>query len=188
MTNFPDGRDEPSTATTASAGHSTARTRLVFWCTTILVALLDVVTKEWARNELVPEFVSRPLLGDVLRLTLLYNPGAAFGLHVGEHSRWFFMVLTIVAVVVLVQLYRGTRANDAARVLAIGLVMGGAIGNLVNRIWSTRGVVDFLDVGIGSHRWPAFNVADIGVSVGAALLAWSLWREGRAANGAESAP
>ncbi|MDQ6829695.1 MAG: signal peptidase II [Gemmatimonadota bacterium] len=54
---------------------------------------------------------------------------------------------------------------------------GGAVGNLINRILSARGVVDFLDLGSGTARWPTFNVADIGVSVGAVLLAWVLWRE-----------
>ena len=52
-----------------------------------------------------------------------------------------------------------------------------AFGNLVDRIRNAQGVVDFLDVGIGIHRWPTFNVADIGVSCGAILLAWSLWEE-----------
>ena len=54
---------------------------------------------------------------------------------------------------------------------------GGAFGNLVDRVRSAQGVVDFLDVGIGLHRWPTFNVADIGVSLGAIALAWSLWLE-----------
>lgn len=87
------------------------------------------------------------------------------------------MGLMIVAMIFLARLYRETPEDDGIRALALGLVMGGAVGNLVNRIWSTRGVVDFLDVGIGSHRWPTFNVADIGVSVGAGLLAWVLWKE-----------
>ena len=153
------------------------RKRFVFWRTLVLVALLDVATKEWARHQLVPEHMPRAIIGDLLRFTLVYNPGAAFGLHVGDHSRWVFMALTIGAIVILSRLYVNTGLDDGMRVLALGLVMGGAVGNLVNRMWSARGVVDFLDVGIGARRWPTFNVADIGVSVGAALLAWSLWRE-----------
>lgn len=111
-------------------------------------------------------------------LTLLYNPGAAFGLSLGPYSRWLFTALTIGVLVVLGNLYRATAARDRMGALAVGLVVGGALGNLVNRLWSARGVVDWIDVGMSEHRWPAFNVADIGVSVGAALLALVLWREG----------
>ena len=67
--------------------------------------------------------------------------------------------------------------GDRFRELALGLVTGGAVGNLIDRIRSHQGVVDFLDVGIGALRWPTFNVADIGVSCGAIALALSLWRE-----------
>ena len=56
-------------------------------------------------------------------------------------------------------------------------VTGGAIGNVVDRVRSSRGVIDFLDFGVGEYRWPVFNVADIAVTVGALLLAFSLWRE-----------
>jgi signal peptidase II len=61
--------------------------------------------------------------------------------------------------------------------LALGLVAGGAVGNLIDRVRSPRGVVDFLDVGVGALRWPTFNIADIAVSCGAIALAVSLWRE-----------
>ena len=178
-----NGSAEP-VRTTAASQDLLERKRFVFWRTLLLVALIDIATKEWARHQLVPEHMPRAVVGDLLRFTLVYNPGAAFGLHVGEHSRWVFMAVTTGAIVILSRLYISTRADDGKRALALGLVMGGAIGNLVNRIWSSRGVVDFLDVGIGAHRWPTFNVADIGVSVGAAFLAWALWKEeGPAATG-----
>jgi signal peptidase II len=67
--------------------------------------------------------------------------------------------------------------GDSFRQLALGLVTGGAAGNLIDRIRSQRGVVDFLDVGIGALRWPTFNVADIAVSCGAIALVISMWRE-----------
>lgn len=165
------------TRSAAATQNLIERKRFVFWRTLLLVALIDVATKEWARHQLLPEHMPRALIGDLLRFTLVYNPGAAFGLHVGDHSRWVFMALTIGAIVILSRLYVNTRPHDGMRVLALGLVMGGAVGNLVNRIWSARGVVDFLDVGVGSYRWPTFNVADIGVSLGAAFLAWALWKE-----------
>jgi signal peptidase II len=143
------------------------------------VALVDVITKELARTHLVPEHFPREIISDFLRLTLVYNPGAAFGLNVGTYSRPFFTVLTIGALWILLGLYKATANGERIRVAAIGLVIGGALGNLINRLWSERGVVDFLDVGLGSSRWPTFNVADVGVSVGACLLAWVLWREDR---------
>jgi signal peptidase II len=120
-----------------------------------------------------------PVLGDVFRLTFIYNRGAAFGLHVGEWSRWIFMGLAAVAVIVLFVMYRGTAWSDKLRLIAIASVTGGAIGNLIDRVRSSRGVVDFLDVGLGAEgwRWPVFNVADIAVTCGAIALAVSLWRE-----------
>ena len=141
------------------------------------VVLSDVATKAIAVALLAPPHIPRPVLGDMVRLTLLYNPGAAFGLHLGPHSRWIFLGLALVALVVLWRLYRDTTPNHVTRVLALGLVSGGAVANVINRLWSARGVVDFIDVGIGDARWPAFNVADMAISVGAVLLAWALWRE-----------
>lgn len=118
-----------------------------------------------------------PVLGDFFRLTYIFNRGAAFGIHLGEWSRIAFTILPIVAAVLLYTMYRQTPWSDRSRLVAIALVTGGAIGNLIDRVRSSRGVVDFFDVGFGSVRWPVFNVADIGVTIGALLLAVSLWRE-----------
>jgi signal peptidase II len=96
---------------------------------------------------------------------------------VGPYSRWVFFVIAAVAVVVLFRMSRSAPAGDWFRQLALGLVTGGAAGNLIDRVRSPQGVVDFLDVGIGTMRWPTFNVADIAVSLGAIALAISLWRE-----------
>ena len=148
----------------------------VFWSTVTLVATADVVTKYLAHTRL-SRHVPLDIIGEVVRIGLAYNPGAAFGLHLGPYSRWAFTVITIVALAVLLRMYRETRAGDWTRVAALALISGGALGNLINRFWSARGVVDFIDVGIGDLRWPTFNVADIGVSVGAVLLAYSLWQE-----------
>lgn len=153
--------------------------RPTFWMAVLPILLLDVVTKYVAHTRM-PEYSVREVIGDWVRLTLLYNPGAAFGLSLGPWSRWLFTAITIGALAILGNLYRATAPADRTRALAIGLVTGGALGNLVNRLWSSRGVVDWIDVGIGQHRWPSFNVADIGVSVGAVLLAFVLWREDRA--------
>lgn len=141
------------------------------------IVIVDAVTKLVAVDRLSPAYVPHEVFGEVVRLTLVYNPGAAFGLHLGPHSRWIFTVLTVIAIAVLWRMYRSSGADDRAKAAAIALVTGGAIGNLVDRIRSPRGVVDFLDIGVGGWRWPTFNVADIAVSCGAVLLAVMLWRE-----------
>jgi signal peptidase II len=159
----------------------------LFWPVIAIVTALDVVTKAVAARALVPQRVPHDVWGDALRLTLVYNPGAAFGLNLGSQSRWIFTALTIVALAILWRLYRATERGHALRVLALGLVCAGALGNLLDRLRSDLGVVDFIDVGFGSARWPTFNVADMAVSVGAVLLAWVLWQEDRQLASAQAA-
>ena len=141
-----------------------------------LVLVFDVATKlAIQRTFRIAQQVE--LLGDYVRLTYIYNPGAAFGIHLGEHSRIIFLLLSLVALAALLAMYWVTPARDRVRLAAIALVCGGAIGNLIDRVRSPRGVVDFMDVGFGTTRWPVFNVADVAVTIGAILLAASLWRE-----------
>ena len=151
----------------------------LFWGTLVTVVLLDLATKLIAAATLSPQHIPHEILGNHLRLTLVYNPGAAFGLHVGDHSRWVFMALTIGALLILGRLYISAPEGDRTRVMSLALVCGGALGNLIDRVRSGLGVVDFLDVGVGDARWPTFNVADMAVSVGAFLLAIVLWVEDR---------
>jgi signal peptidase II len=153
--------------------------RPLFWGTLITVVILDLVTKLIAVATLSPQHVPHEVMGNNVRLTLVYNPGAAFGLNLGIYSRWIFMALTAGALIILGRLYKATRPGDFLRTIALGLVCGGAVGNLIDRIRSATGVVDFIDVGVGDVRWPTFNVADMAVSVGAFLLAWVLWGEER---------
>ena len=119
----------------------------------------------------------------MVRFTLAYNPGAAFSMSLGEYSRFIFGAFAVVALVVLWRLYRmtgrGVRAGDQLRVIALGLAFGGAAGNLIDRLRSPLGVVDFIDIGFGDVRFWTFNIADSAVTVGALALAWSLSREER---------
>ena len=151
----------------------------LFWTLITTIVVVDVVTKLIAKTTLIPYRMPREVIGEWVRFTLVFNQGAAFGLHLGPWSRQIFLVLTVVALIILGRLYKDTRPGDRVRIIALGLVCGGAIGNLIDRVRSPVGVVDFLDIGFGNWRWPTFNVADIAVTTGAILLAWALWGEER---------
>jgi signal peptidase II len=150
--------------------------RRIFLWAAVVTVVLDLITKLIAEATLL-RTPGIPVFGDWFQLRLVYNQGAAFGLHVGPYSRWIFFTVALVAVFVLTRMSRSSPVGDRFRQLALGLVAGGAVGNLIDRVRSPRGVVDFLDVGVGALRWPTFNVADIAVSCGAIALAVSLWRE-----------
>lgn len=142
------------------------------------IVTLDLVTKLMIQRSFRP-YQQMDVIGSYLRLTYIQNPGAAFGIHLGPYSRFIFLVLSLVALAALAGMYWSTPVRDRVRLGSIALICGGAIGNLVDRVRSERGVVDFLDIGIGSIRWPIFNVADIAVTTGAIFLALSLWQEER---------
>jgi signal peptidase II len=157
------------------------RKAMVYGGFTAGIIVLDQLTK-FIAQQLLPPYEPVPVVGDIFRFTYIYNPGAAFGLHLGPASRYIFLALTVICVIVLFKWFRGTPAADRLRLVAITLVTAGAVGNFIDRVRSPRGVIDFFDFGIGDLRWPVFNVADIGVTVGAILLAISLWREDQTAS------
>jgi signal peptidase II len=158
---------------------STLRNARVFWTTIVLVLALDYFTKVAAVAHLWPEHVPHEIIGNVVRFTLAFNPGAAFSMSLGDNSRFIFGGFAIVAIVILWRLYRVSAPGDVMRVLALGLATGGAAGNLLDRFRSPNGVVDFIDIGVGDVRFWTFNVADSAVTVGALMLAFVLWREDR---------
>lgn len=145
-----------------------------------VVLALDWITKRWAMEVL--EGGRRiELLGGLVPLTLAFNRGAAFGIlnQVGD-ARWFFVPVTLVALFLLGLLVVQTRRNDFVRLVALSLVVSGAVGNLYDRMRWDRGVVDFIGpVDLGFAPFPIFNVADIAITCGAALLAVSFWLEER---------
>jgi len=154
----------------------------VFWPLLSLLVLTDCTTKMLAEARLGPGNVPYEVLGDVVQLTLAYNRGAATGIEVGEWSRLVFTGLAIGILAILGTMYRKATASDRWLALGLALVAGGAVGNLLDRLRSERGVVDFIDIGVGSYRFWIFNVADMGVVVGAALLGFLLWHRDRAAD------
>jgi len=170
-----------------------SRSSRIFWSAAISVLILDQVTKWMAEANLMRHIPYR-VIGDYVRFTLAYNPGAAFSMSVGEYSRYVFGAFAIVALVILWRIQRTTAPAERLKPLALGLAWGGAAGNLVDRFRSPMGVVDFLDIGVGTTRFWTFNVADSAVSVGAVVLGILLLREEReekrrlAAGGAPAGP
>jgi signal peptidase II len=175
----PDGylRAEEMSAREEFAGAAPLKGKLgAFAGTAGAILALDMLTKYLVQQTLTP-YDQIPVFGEFFRLTYIYNPGAAFGLHLGPYSRFIFLALAFVALGVLLVMYRHTAAHDRLRLFAIGAISGGALGNVIDRIRSAAGVVDFLDLGIGDLRWPVFNIADTAVTIGAILLLASLWAE-----------
>jgi signal peptidase II len=110
------------------------------------------------------------------KLVLVYNPGAAFSFLADQSGwqRWFFVVLAVVICGWLAALLH-RHQSETALPLAFSLIIGGAIGNVVDRL-VYGAVVDFLYFHIGQYAWPAFNLADSAITVGVALMLWSQFR------------
>ncbi len=142
--------------------------------------LIDQITKMLVHAHLELRVIV-PLLGDFARLRHVQNAGTAFGLFQG--GRVALMAISILSAGIVVYLVVKGRYRFRGSNLAFGLVLGGALGNLVDRLWR-REVIDFIDVGIGLHRWPTFNVADIGITLGVIYLAIAFLAGERRARGA----
>jgi signal peptidase II len=153
------------------------RRRRWFWALSAGVLLTDCATKRVAEVALAPAHTPHPLVDHFVQLTLTYNTGSAMSLWTGPGARVGLSALALIALAVVLGLYWRTAPRERLQIAALALIAGGAAGNLVDRLRSGRGVVDFIDVGLGSWRFWTFNVADIGVTVGALLLAWALARE-----------
>jgi len=149
---------------------------LILGLTFPAIIALDIMTKRWALEALSGQ--SSELFGGLVPLTLAFNKGAAFGMSIGDDSRWFFVPVTIIALVLLAVLYRQAAERDFLRIVSISLVVSGAVGNLIDRVRWDRGVVDFLGpIDLVFWDFPIFNVADMAITCGAILLAVSFWLE-----------
>ena len=147
------------------------------WLWTPAVLLVDLVTKRLVLANSARLDTPVEVLGNFFRLTDVRNPGAAMGLAFGGRS--FLVGVSIVAVIVLTLLFLRTPSHRFVRRGAVAAILGGALGNLVDRVFYGGYVVDFIDLGLGAHRFYTFNVADMGVSLGGAVLFLSLWRADR---------
>ena len=136
-----------------------------------LVLLVDQLSKAYIRANF-QLYETVPVIEGFFHLTYVLNPGGAFGLLRDADASVrlpFFLIVSVVAVGALLVFVRQLPTEQRFLQFALGLVLGGAIGNLIDRAWFGE-VTDFFDVFWGSYHWPAFNVADSGISVGIVVL------------------
>lgn len=138
------------------------------WISAVIIGL-DQVTKLIAESQL-------PLHQAVNVLPyfdwyLTYNKGAAFSFlaDAGGWQRWFFTIASIVISAVIIVWIKKLEKNDTLTAISLCMILGGAIGNLIDRIYLGQ-VIDYIQVWLGTYPWPAFNIADAAISVGAAIL------------------
>lgn len=153
---------------------------ILFLAIAVLVVVLDQLSKAWILATLrVHE--GFPVIGGFFNIVHVRNPGAAFGFLAGAPPLFrylFFLSITLAAIVLILYYLRANRIEEPSLVSALALILAGAVGNLIDRVRFGE-VVDFLDVYIGSYHWPAFNVADAAITVGAGALMVALLRRQR---------
>ena len=145
---------------------------MILFLTAALVLALDLSTKAIA-SRLLTMGRPVPVLGEFVRFTLVHNTGAAFGLFPG--SRMAFIGFSAAALAVILLLYFRLPSRNPGQLVAMGGLLGGALGNLHDRVLHGY-VVDFIEIGVGRYHWPVFNVADMAVTGGVALLLWGVAR------------
>lgn len=153
----------------------------LFFTIAALVLIADQASKAWITSHMALHETFAVLPG-FFSITYIRNPGAAFGFlaTAGPGFRAvFFIAVTAAAILLIVYYLAKTKREERLLVLSLALILAGAVGNLVDRIRYGE-VVDFLDVYIGIHHWPAFNVADAAISCGAVLLLVQMVRDRKA--------
>ncbi len=142
-----------------------------FWLVAICVALLDQAAKAFIESTFYLHELHQVIPG-LLNLVYVTNTGAAFGLMAGTET-WrhlFFQAVSVLAMGGIAYLYYAARSGSRLLFWGCSLVFGGALGNLIDRI-RNRYVTDYIDFHVGSHHWPAFNLADSAITIGAVCLA-----------------
>jgi signal peptidase II len=141
----------------------------------LLVSLAVVVLDQWTKwlvEVHLDRRIAQPVVPGFLNLTHVRNTGVAFGLFAanGLNTSWLLTALGLLALAAVAVYFGFASVRDRWLMVALGLVVGGAVGNLIDRI-ASGAVTDFIDVYVGIHHWPSFNVADAAISIGIVLMA-----------------
>ena len=153
-----------------------------FFAIILLVVVCDQLSKLWILQNFAL-YDSTVIIPGLFNLTFLRNTGAAFGMFAGQAVWWrqlFFIGVAVIALVVILFMHRKLGPQNSMYTISLALIGGGAIGNLIDRVLYGS-VIDFLDVYIGSHHWPAFNVADSAITVGVCIFLLTQFLEDRKA-------
>lgn len=152
--------------------------RLAGWLAlAAFVILLDQTSKAWILESV--RHMERLGVTTFFNIVLVFNPGASFSFlaDAGGWQKWFFVVLALGISAWLLSMLR-RHAGERLLPAALSLILGGAIGNVIDRL-RFGAVVDFLDFHLAGYHWPAFNVADSAITVGVALMLWHQFRFGK---------
>ena len=139
----------------------------------LLVSLAVIVLDQWTKWLIevhLPHHATEPVIPGLFNLTHVRNSGVAFGLFASTGGGWLLTALGLGALIAVGLYFWYTPSRDRVLLVALALVVGGAIGNLIDRV-SSGAVTDFLDVYVGLHHWPSFNIADSAISIGIVLMA-----------------
>jgi len=150
-----------------------ARYRLL-WLVIICVFLLDLASKSWILEHVPAYGAPIPVLDSMVYIIHVYNTGGAWSLFSGYSG--CLVALGFLALAVLFAMRKHLELQKPAHQLIFGLIAGGIFGNLWDRIVYGH-VIDFIDVHLPFYRWPTFNVADMGISVGVVLYCWMLFKK-----------
>ncbi len=143
------------------------------------VLVLDQITKFWVHQGMTL-YHSVVIIPHFVDITYLRNTGAAFGFLAGDRSALrtvFFTLVSVVAIGCISYLLRSLRPQHKTSLVSLSLILGGALGNLVDRVRMSE-VIDFIDLHWYQYHWPAFNVADSAITIGVVLLLFEMLRKG----------
>jgi signal peptidase II len=153
------------------------RKYFILSATVAVVVLLDLITKAYVDSHM---FLHESLvvIGGFLNITYVRNPGAAFSFLATASPGFrsvFFLTVTILAIILVLYYIAKSKTEEALMIFALSLILSGALGNFIDRVRLGE-VIDFIDVHLSGYHWPAFNVADSAITVGAFIMLFALFK------------
>ena len=150
---------------------------LILSVTVVAVVLLDLITKACIDSNM-SLHESVVVIGGFLNITYVRNPGAAFSFLATASPGFrsvFFLTVTVLAIILVLYYIAKSKTDESLMIFALSLIMSGALGNFIDRVRLGE-VIDFIDVHLGAYHWPAFNVADSAITVGAFIMLFVLFK------------